>query len=575
MLKNLSIRVRLALAMGFLSVLLIIGGVIGIVGVSMSNSDIQELYSSRLASAEALGQASVSVARTRIWLFRIALDPTSPDVPQWMQNARDLLTATKKAWDAYRALPFSGPDEERRAADVNARLEKLISDGMEPMFSAIAAHDVAKLAEVTLHQPPSLFIAVTDGMDALDRIQVTAAQATFEAAQARFHGFVGVAIAGILVALGAAALAWWSLQRAIGAPLAQALVHFRAIADGDLTTRVEVRTRDEMGQLMSGLQAMQGKLVQTISVVREGSRSIDTAAQEISAGNLDLSQRTEEQAASLEETASSMEELTSTVRQNADNAKQATTLATTASGVAQRGGEVIGHVVETMHGISDSSAKVAEIISVIEGIAFQTNILALNAAVEAARAGEQGRGFAVVAGEVRTLAQRSATAAKEIKDLIGESVTRVDAGSKLVEEAGSTINEIVQSVQRVTDIMSEIAAASEEQSTGIGQVNTAVTQMDEVTQQNAALVEQASAAAQSMAEQAKALRDAVAVFKVDDRGASASRVMAPRSEPRRPAPKARTSRPATLTRPETAPLVTPGTTTLVATGSSADDWQAF
>jgi methyl-accepting chemotaxis protein len=561
--------------MGFLAALLILGGVMGIASVSMSNNDVKELYSSRLASSEALGQATVSISIARVWLFRIALDPTSPAVSQRVRTARDLLAASRKAWDAYRALPFSGPDEASRAADVNAKLDKLISDGFEPMFSAIAAQDAAKLTDLVSHQPPSLFTDVTGGMDSLRQMQVSASHATFETSQARFHAFVGVAVAGLLIALGAAAVAWWSLQRAIGAPLAQALGHFRAIADGDLTTRVEVRTRDEMGQLMTGLQAMQRKLVQTISVVRDGSRSIDTAAQEISAGNLDLSQRTEEQAASLEQTASSMEELTSTVRQNADNAKQATMLASTASGVAQRGGEVIGRVVETMHGISESSAKVAEIISVIEGIAFQTNILALNAAVEAARAGEQGRGFAVVAGEVRTLAQRSATAAKEIKDLIGESVTRVDAGSKLVEEAGSTIHEIVQSVQRVTGIMSEIAAASEQQSTGIGQVNTAVTQMDEVTQQNAALVEEASAAAQSLAQQAQGLRDAVAVFKVDDRGASVSRVMAPRTEPRRPATEARTSRPAASTKPGKAPLVIPSRDTLVASGTGTEDWRVF
>ncbi|WP_184032174.1 methyl-accepting chemotaxis protein [Paraburkholderia sp. Cpub6] len=575
MFKNLSIRARLALVMAFLAVLLVLGGVMGIVSVSMCNNDLKDLYSSRLASSEALGRANVALSRTRLWLLLIALDPASPDVPQRVQIARDLLAESKQAWDAYRALPFSGPEEASRAADVNAKRDAYVANGLEPMFSAIATHDTAKLTDVAVHTPQSLFSDFTGGTYSLGQMQITAARATFETSQARFHGFIGVALAGMLIALGAAALAWWSLQRAIGTPLAQALGHFRAIADGDLTTQVEVRTRDEMGQLMSGLQAMQGKLVQTISVVRDGSRSIDTAAQEISAGNLDLSQRTEEQAASLEETASSMEELTSTVRQNADNARQATTLASTASGVAQRGGEVIGRVVETMHGISDSSARVAEIISVIEGIAFQTNILALNAAVEAARAGEQGRGFAVVAGEVRTLAQRSATAAKEIKDLIGESVTRVDAGSKLVEEAGSTINEIVQSVKRVTDIMSEIAAASQEQSIGIGQVNTAVTQMDEVTQQNAALVEQASAAAQSLAQQAQGLRDALAVFKVDNRGTSPSRVIAPGSEPQRPAPKARTSRPATLTRLETAPLVTPDRPTVVAAGTGAADWQSF
>jgi methyl-accepting chemotaxis protein len=259
---------------------------------------------------------------------------------------------------------------------------------------------------------------------------------------------------------------------------------------------------------------MQDHLTRTIGTIKNSADSIATASQQIAAGNLDLSQRTEEQAASLQETATSMEELTSTVHHNTENALQASALANSASDTAQRGGAVVGRVVETMHGISSSSARVADIINVIEGIAFQTNILALNAAVEAARAGEQGRGFAVVASEVRNLAQRSATAAKEIKALIGESVDRVQAGARLVEEAGNTIEEIVHAVKRVTEIMSAISSASQEQSTGIEQVNRAVTQMDQVTQQNAALVEEASAAAQSMADQAQELRHAVAGFKV-------------------------------------------------------------
>ena len=514
MFKNISIRVRLALAMSFLGTLLIIGGVMGIVGVSMANNDVQDLYSNRLRSSEALSQASISISRTRIWLLRIALDPTNPDVPQRTQDARDLLTASKKAWDEYRALPFSGPDEARRVVDVNAKFEALVSNGMEPMFSALATHDLAKIADLALHQPPSLFIDVTDGMDALGRIQVSAARETFDAAQTRFHWFVVVAIGGILIALGAAAFAWWLLQRAIGAPLAQALGHFRAIADGDLTTQVEVHTLDEMGQLMTGLQVMQRKLVQTISVVRDGSRSIDTAAHEISAGNLDLSQRTEEQAASLEETASSMEELTSTVRQNADNAKQANQVVTSTALLTEQGNQATQEVVQTMRGLSDSSGKIAEITSVIEGIAFQTNILSLNAAVEAARAGEQGRGFAVVASEVRSLAQRSATASREIKGLIADSLARVETGAHQVDRATQTMGEILTSVRKVSDLMGEIAAASEEQSKGIEQVNQAVAQMDQVTQQNAALVEQASAAALSLKEQAGQLEAAVSIFRV-------------------------------------------------------------
>jgi len=514
MLKSLSIRVRLALAMGFLAVLLVIGGIMGIVGVSMGNHDLQELYASRLASSEKLAQANVALAKTRLWLYRIALDPGSPDVPQEEQTARDLLSTSRKAWDAYRALPFSSPDEARRAADVNAKADALVANGLEPMFNAIASRDAAKIPDVWLHIPARLFLDVTEGMDALVQMQVSAARATFDASQDRFHWFIGIAIAGVLVALVAASLAWWSLQRAIGAPLAQAVGHFRSIADGDLTTRVEVRSNDELGQLMTGLQAMQGKLVQAISVVQDGSRSIDTAANELSAGNLDLSQRTEEQAASLEETASSMEELTSTVRQNADNAKQANQVVSTTALLTEQGNQATQEVVQTMRGLSGSAGKIAEIISVIEGIAFQTNILSLNAAVEAARAGEQGRGFAVVASEVRALAQRSAAAAREIKELITDSLGRVETGARQADRATQSMAEILASVRKVNDLMGEIAAASEEQSKGIEQVNTAVAQMDQVTQQNAALVEQASAAALSLKEQSAQLQTVVSVFRI-------------------------------------------------------------
>jgi methyl-accepting chemotaxis protein len=322
-----------------------------------------------------------------------------------------------------------------------------------------------------------------------------------------------------------------SVRRSLGGEPSLAARIATQIASGDLSATVVTAPTDRSSMLYS-MKQMQEQLTSTIGKIIVSTDAIATATNQIAAGTTDLSQRTEEQAASLEQTASSMEQLTGAVQHNAENARQATSIADTASRVAQRGGEVVGRVVETMRGISGSSAQVAEIITVIEGIAFQTNILALNAAVEAARAGEQGRGFAVVAGEVRALAQRSATAAKEIKQLISESVSRVDAGSKLVEEAGSTIEEVVASVSRVTAIMSEISAASAEQSTGIGQVNQAVSQMDHVTQQNAALVEEATATAQMMAEQAQLLRHAVAVFKV--KGDSATReanTAAPRHGP--------------------------------------------
>jgi methyl-accepting chemotaxis protein len=311
------------------------------------------------------------------------------------------------------------------------------------------------------------------------------------------------------------ALFAWLTSINITRPLQQAVTMAGAVAQGDLTQRIEVKSRDETGQLLQALKDMNENLVGIVTDVRNTTDSISTAAQQIAAGNSDLSQRTEEQASSLEETASSMEELTSTVKQNAENAKQANQLATNASDIAVKGGQAVTEVVQTMASISTSSKKIVDIISVIEGIAFQTNILALNAAVEAARAGEQGRGFAVVAGEVRNLAQRSAAAAKEIKTLIGDSVDKVDAGSRQVDQAGVTMNEIVQAVKRVTDIMAEIAAASNEQSSGIEQVNQAIIQMDDVTQQNAALVEEAAAAAESMQEQAGTLKEAVSIFKLE------------------------------------------------------------
>jgi methyl-accepting chemotaxis protein len=318
---------------------------------------------------------------------------------------------------------------------------------------------------------------------------------------------------GLILVLGAIFARYLTLG--ITRPLGTAVHISRRVAEGDLTSEVDVKTKDETGQLLSSLKDMNSSLRSIVSNVRGGTDTMHTAASEIAAGNLDLSSRTEQQASAIEETASSMEELTSTVKQNADNARQANQLAVSASEVASKGGEVVAQVVKTMDAINSSSKKIVDIISVIDGIAFQTNILALNAAVEAARAGEQGRGFAVVASEVRSLAQRSASAAKEIKELIGDSVEKVDIGSKLVSEAGATMDEIVDSIKRVTDIMSEIRAASEEQSSGIEQVNQAIVQMDQATQQNAALVEQAAAAAGSMQTQADNLIQLVSVFKMN------------------------------------------------------------
>jgi len=310
-----------------------------------------------------------------------------------------------------------------------------------------------------------------------------------------------------------AACAWW-VTRSITLPINYALQVARAVAAGDLTSQIKAASKDEAGQLLHALREMNEALSQIVGQVRHGTVAIATASGEIATGNMDLSARTESQASALEETASSMEELTSTVRANADNAREADQLASTASSVARRGGEVVSQVVTTMGSINDSSRKVVDIISVIDGIAFQTNILALNAAVEAARAGEQGRGFAVVASEVRNLAARSASAAREIKELISSSVEQVDAGARLVAQAGATMDEVVSSVQRVTAIVAEISLATREQTNGIEQMNTAIMQMDQTTQQNAALVEQAAAAASAMNEQAAGLEQLVSQFRL-------------------------------------------------------------
>ncbi|MFP1791523.1 methyl-accepting chemotaxis protein [Lonsdalea quercina] len=322
-------------------------------------------------------------------------------------------------------------------------------------------------------------------------------------------------------------LVWLGVNRALIQPLNKIVENIRYMAKGDLTHRLEFQGTNEMGILADSLRHMQSEFISTVSAVRQGAEAIYTGSSEISAGNNDLSSRTEQQAASLEETAASMEQLTATVKQNAENARQASQLALSASETAQKGGQVVDNVVKTMHDIAGSSQKISDITSVIDGIAFQTNILALNAAVEAARAGEQGRGFAVVAGEVRNLAQRSAQAAKEIKTLIDDSVGRVDEGSKLVETAGETMGEIVGAVTRVTDIMGEIASASDEQSKGIDQVGQAVTEMDRVTQQNAALVEESASAAVALEEQVRGLNHSVSLFRLPDEGNAFRPAIAP------------------------------------------------
>ncbi|WP_175792154.1 methyl-accepting chemotaxis protein [Burkholderia ambifaria] len=533
---NLTIRARIGLTMAFLAVLLGLIGVLGVYGMTRSNDATREIFTNQMPSAVNVAAAEMYAARERLALDRAALLAGSPDSAAAVERSRAMRTQSDAWWQKYLALP-RGPEEDRLAQDVAAK-RLALQRSCDAFGGAIATGDHDRIGEGA-KQLQMLYNELSISGEALRNFQFSAAQADFDRGESVYDTLRVLSIVVLVAGLIAAALSWLTLSRAIGRPLADALAHFDAMAAGDLRRSIVVHRRDEMGQLLDGLARMQRGFVDTVRTVRGGSESIATAARQIAAGNIDLSSRTEEQASALQETASSMEQLTGTVKQNADNARQASSLAANASEIANKGNTVVGQVVGTMGEINDSSAKIADIIAIIEGIAFQTNILALNAAVEAARAGEEGRGFAVVAGEVRSLAQRSSSAAKEIKALIDASVDRIRTGSTLVDEAGRTMSDVIAAVQRVTDIMGEIAAASEEQSGGIDQVARAVAQMDEVTQQNAALVEEAAAAAQSLDEQAARLRDTAAVFRIDDDAAQPAAAPAARQVPRAvPAPAA-------------------------------------
>ncbi|CAG9184689.1 methyl-accepting chemotaxis protein [Cupriavidus pampae] len=513
MFNKLSIRLRLNAALLLLAVLLVAVGIIGAVGMQSADRDIKEIYGKEMAAMASVARAQLNLTVVRTTLDRAMLHPEAPDVMETVDKAQAYRAKSDEAWKAYLALPKS-PEEKALAEKVEGIRAAYFKDALDPLFAALRARDGAGADNIVMVTLPPRNSGLSGAMEELERTQRKQAEALYAHATERSEHFLWLVISaiaiGVLAALGCAI----GLQRAISVPLTRMLESFDEIASGNLTQSIQATTQCEMGRLLRGLDKMQQGLITTIQTMRGGSEAIATATGQISAGNLDLSQRTEEQASALQQTASSMEELTSIVRQNADNAKQANQLAVDASDTAARGGDAVRRVVDTMSEIDAASKKIGDITSVIEGIAFQTNILALNAAVEAARAGEQGRGFAVVAGEVRALAQRSATAAKEIVTLIQDTVNRVEAGTRQVDQAGATMGEVVQAVRRVTDIMGEISAASTEQSAGIEQVSLAVTQMDQVTQQNAALVEEAAAAAQALEEQAGVLRGTVASFQL-------------------------------------------------------------
>ncbi|SDY93437.1 methyl-accepting chemotaxis protein [Variovorax sp. YR634] len=491
------------------------------------------------------------------------------------------MTAHEKAMDeswavlqkkrAEYATLISEP-EERELYPVFEKLLAQYALEHNKIVAISNTQDIDQAANLIRGKSQTLSREMNATLDKLTQVNLAGALRAGQTADA-VHGRARLWVLGLLlgsIALGLGLALW--IARIVARPLAEAVKVAQSVAAGDLTSRIEARTTDETGQLLEALKGMNDSLVKIVSEVRTGTDTIATASSQIASGNQDLSSRTEEQASSLEQTAASMEELTSTVKQNADNARQANQLAVSASEVAVKGGSVVSQVVDTMGSINASSKKIVDIIGVIDGIAFQTNILALNAAVEAARAGEQGRGFAVVASEVRSLAQRSAAAAKEIKTLIGDSVEKVEEGSKQVAEAGRTMDEIVGSVRRVTDIMGEITAASQEQTSGIEQINQAITQMDQVTQQNAALVEEASAAAQSLQEQAGSLVQSVSIFKLDANAAATTRPgftrITPIAKPVKPEPK----RPAKALPTRREPAAAPQ---LAVAGDAKGDWTEF
>ncbi|WP_042290097.1 methyl-accepting chemotaxis protein [Paraburkholderia mimosarum] len=518
MLPKLSIRASLTVMIAFFGVVLVVGAATGLLSMRAGNESLRTMYTVNTPAVADLEGSAGQLLRLRLAL---ATNASLSDL-----GDHDAAEAVLKRFDQYLKNSNERLDHylsiasgEGEAQDlIAAKRNSFLHEGVDPALAALKAGDKTTFQELQGHKLPALYNTYEKAMLVLEQRQIDLGAQRYQEAQDRFNAVsiavaVGMALSLLLAWIGRAALV-----RAIVHPVDAAIAQFQRIAAGDLSGTVESTSTNEMGRLQSALRQMQDALTKTVSSVREGAQSIDKGVSEIAAGNTDLSQRTEQQAASLEETAASIEELTSTVKQTAENARQASTLAEGASGLAAQGGALSREVVGTMQDIVGHSRRVGEIVGVIEAIAFQTNILALNAAVEAARAGEEGRGFAVVASEVRSLAQRSAAAAKEIKELIESSTARVETGASLVERSGSTMSEIVEAIARVSAIMNEIASAAAEQSTGIDQVNVAVGQMDLVTQQNAALVEQATAAASSLENEAHRLNAAVSVFRTGRAG---------------------------------------------------------
>jgi methyl-accepting chemotaxis protein len=515
--RNITVRFSLMGALALFAIMIVIGAAVGVFTLGRTNASTMVVHEIALR-VFAVNDAYKDTTRTRAALTRAytALkevnDQRTRDAA--LTSAETTYARALKTLDQFEQAPdFSGQDDALKHALVAAGRD--LSAVLKQAMTALRNNDTTAYAEINgrdITAKGAQFSTLLEKFQSQTKDNV---QAIVTDREQEYKMVIMLVLTGLAAAMALVVAVHLLLRRIVLTPLNRAVNLLDQVAAGDLNVTVATTGNNEIGQLFAAINSMQQSLLRTVSRVHASSRVINRGARDIATGNQNLSARTETQASSLQQTAASMEQLTSTVKQNADNAVQANELALSASETAVKGGAVVAQVVDTMQAINSSSRKIVDIISVIDGIAFQTNILALNAAVEAARAGEQGRGFAVVASEVRSLAQRSASAAREIKELITDSVDKVDSGSKLVEHAGVTMQEVVDSVRRVTDIVGEISAASREQSAGILQVNQAITQMDSVTQQNAALVEQAAAAAKSLQNQAMTLAEVVSVFTLD------------------------------------------------------------
>lgn len=574
-LADLRLRTKLIAAFSVVLCLTTFLGIFANSRLSAVNGGATELATNWLPSVALLSEVHVTTADFRAKEMRHVLTPDEAGMRKLEGEMGELLAKFKQADEAYRPLIAS---EQEQAQWEQLRKHwadyLMVHDEVRKLSSAGDADAAAALVSGKGLQAFSAVSAQLDKMVEFNRHGGEEAGRLADQAYGTAKWAIWTCLAlVVLVGLGLA----MTVANMMSKPLEDAATVLKAIAEGDLTQRVQTNRKDEIGDMQTALAQMVSSLAETVNMVRVGADSVATASSQIAQGNTDLSARTESQASSLQETAAAVEEMAGTVRTNADNARQANQLASAASEVASRGGEVVSQVVDTMNGIQSSSQKISDIIGVIDGIAFQTNILALNAAVEAARAGEQGRGFAVVAGEVRSLAQRSAQAAREIKTLISDSVEKVNAGSVLVSTAGSTMQDVVTQVRKVTDLVGEIAHASTEQSQGIGQINQAVAQLDQSTQQNAALVEESMAAAESLRSQAAKLADAVTVFKTH----AGSSVQSQVSSVIHRAQKASASpvtRPVaqTVVKPAAAPrLPSPTQPSSSAPSHDAHDWETF